>query len=88
MALGLPAIGVRAGGIPEYVQHEKNGLVVAPDDPEALAQAMWHLIEDAVLRKSYGACAKEGVKAYDAEAVLDKIETLYRGLEKAGRLIA
>jgi glycosyltransferase involved in cell wall biosynthesis len=87
MALGLPAIGVRAGGVPEYVQHEKNGLVVAPNDPEALAQAMRRLIEDAVLRESYGACAKEGVKAYDAEAVLDTIETLYRGLEKAGELI-
>jgi glycosyltransferase involved in cell wall biosynthesis len=87
MALGLPAIGVRAGGVPEYVQHEKNGLVVAPNDPEALAQAMRHLIENAVLRESYGACAKEEVKAYDAEAVLDKIETLYRGLEKAGGLI-
>ncbi len=81
MALGLPAIGVRAGGVPEYVQHEKNGLVVAPNDPEALAQAMQRLVEDVALRESYGTCAKAGVKAYDAEAVLDEVEALYQELQ-------
>jgi len=84
MALGLPAIGVRAGGVPEYVHHEKNGLVVAPNDPEGLAYAMRRLILDAPLRESYGARAKELVKAYDAEAVLDEIEALYQRL-KEGR---
>jgi 1,2-diacylglycerol 3-alpha-glucosyltransferase len=81
MALGLPAIGVRAGGVPEYVHHEKNGLVVAPHDPEALTQAMRRLIEDAALRESYGACARARVKAYEAQAVLDKLEALYQGLK-------
>lgn len=82
MALGLPAIGVRAGGVPEYVQHERNGLVVAPNDPEGLADAMRRLILDAPLREACGTYAKEMVKAYDAENVLDEVETLYQGLKR------
>ena len=83
MALGLPAIGIRAGGVPEYVQHEKNGLVVAPHDPAGLALAMQRLLLDAPLREAYGACAKEVAKAYDAEAVLDEVEALYQGLRSS-----
>ena len=37
MACGLPVASVRAKGIPEIVDHGKNGLLVEPDRPEELA---------------------------------------------------
>jgi glycosyltransferase involved in cell wall biosynthesis len=42
MALGLPVIGSRVGGIPEQVTPD-CGLLVSPEDPEGLAEAMQEL---------------------------------------------
>ena len=44
---GLPSIVTGVGGLPEMVQHEVNGLVVAPEDPDALAGAIDTFYEDA-----------------------------------------
>ncbi len=37
---GVPVIGTRVGGIPDYISQDKNGILVAPGDPEALADAV------------------------------------------------
>jgi glycosyltransferase involved in cell wall biosynthesis len=55
---GCPAIGTTAGGIPELIQHEKNGLLVAPGDPDALAKALRHLIGSPELRGRFGCAAR------------------------------
>ncbi len=41
---GLPVIGSRCGGIPESVEHEVNGLIVEPDRPADVAQAVDRLL--------------------------------------------
>lgn len=41
----LPCIVTDVGGLPEVVHHQKTGLVVPPDDPHALAQAMVKFFE-------------------------------------------
>ena len=43
MAAGTPVIASAVSGIPELVEHEINGLLVAPEDPEALADALLRL---------------------------------------------
>jgi len=78
MALGLPCIGVRAGGIQEYVHHERNGLVVEPNNSEALASAMQALIRDAELCEMYGRNAREQTRRYDADVVLQEFERVYQ----------
>ena len=40
MAAGAPVVATAVSGIPELVEHEVNGLLVAPDDPQALADAL------------------------------------------------
>lgn len=56
---GRAVVGTTVGGIPDLVQHGVNGLLVPPEDPEALARALervlsqrglaWHLGERARL---------------------------------------
>lgn len=46
MAMGVPVVATRVSGIPELVRHGTTGLLVEPDDPEALANAMGQLIDD------------------------------------------
>ena len=40
MASGIPAIATRIGGMQESIVHEKTGLLVRPDDPAAVAEAV------------------------------------------------
>ncbi len=40
LANGMPCVATSVGGLPEHVIHHRNGLIVPPRDPEALAHAM------------------------------------------------
>ena len=50
MAQGCPVIGSDQGGIAEAIRHCQTGLLVPPDDPEALANAMRQITQDNSLR--------------------------------------
>lgn len=50
MATRKPVIGFAIGGIPEIVEHEKTGLLVEPENTQALADAIGRLLEDDTLR--------------------------------------
>ncbi|MGH9414802.1 MAG: glycosyltransferase [Terriglobales bacterium] len=52
LTFGKPLLVTATGGLPELV--DGNGLVVAPGDPAALAQAMKHMAADAALRQQWG----------------------------------
>ncbi len=39
LILGLPVLGSDIGGIPEMIDHDKNGLLIPPSDSEAWQQA-------------------------------------------------
>lgn len=45
-ACGKPAVGARTGGIADAIEHERTGLLVEPDRPEALEQALRRLLTD------------------------------------------
>lgn len=52
MACGLPTIGTAAGGVPELIKNERDGLLVPPEDPEALSAALIRLMTDKNLRQN------------------------------------
>ena len=54
MFAGCPAVGTRVGGIPELLQHEKNGLLVEPGNPGEMAQALESLMSNPELRERFG----------------------------------
>lgn len=54
MASGLPVVATSVGGIPDLVSDGLTGLLVAPQDPVALASALGKLIDDPDLRLSLG----------------------------------
>jgi L-malate glycosyltransferase len=54
MAMRLPVVGTRAGGLPEAVAHGETGLLVPPANPQELARAMITLLKDTALRARMG----------------------------------
>jgi len=46
MACGLPVIATKVGGIPEFVNHGINGLLVSPENPRELRKAIKSLLAD------------------------------------------
>jgi glycosyltransferase involved in cell wall biosynthesis len=46
MLAGIPVVATDVGGLPELIEHERTGLLVAADDPGALAGAMARVIDD------------------------------------------
>jgi glycosyltransferase involved in cell wall biosynthesis len=58
IAHGLPVIGTTGGAIPSVVPPEA-GILARPGDVESLAEALWLMIADEVLRSRYAAGARE-----------------------------
>ena len=51
LASGLPSISTLVAGVPEIIEHRKSGLLVPPEDPARLAEAMTELLNDHGLRQ-------------------------------------
>jgi glycosyltransferase involved in cell wall biosynthesis/protein-tyrosine-phosphatase len=62
MALGKPVVATAVGGIPEVVHHRVTGLLVAPGDEQALADACLELALDRDWAQALGARAKRKVQ--------------------------
>ena len=61
MAMGLPVVASRVSGIPELVGDGVNGLLVEPDEPAALADAITRLLEQPALCADLGCRARTTV---------------------------
>jgi glycosyltransferase involved in cell wall biosynthesis len=80
MAMGKPMIVTEMGGSPDIVADGRTGLVVPPNDPIALADAMQRLLDDAELRTGMSEACHGWVKKFRARAVVDQIEAAYQAL--------
>ena len=58
----LPMVATAAGGTPELVREGKNGFLVPPGAPAALARRMVDLLEDEPLCRRMGAAGRRIVE--------------------------
>jgi glycosyltransferase involved in cell wall biosynthesis len=78
MSLGLPVVSTRISGIPELVDHGRNGLLVPPRDAPALAAALAALLADPAQRRSLGAEAHRTIaERFDLAQNAARLEALF-----------
>jgi glycosyltransferase involved in cell wall biosynthesis len=78
MVAGSAVVASRVGGMAETVDDEVTGLLVPPNDVDALAAAMSRLLESETLRGRLGqAGAADARERFDRRRVIDRIEALY-----------
>jgi phosphatidylinositol alpha-1,6-mannosyltransferase len=63
-ACGLPVIAGQSGGLAEAVHDGETGLVVNPDDPEAVATALKRLLGDQLLARRLGQAGRKAIETY------------------------
>ncbi|MDX1741944.1 MAG: glycosyltransferase, partial [Rhodothermales bacterium] len=83
MSHGLPIIASDISGLPEVVIHGRNGFLVPPGDPEALADAMLKLIEHDDLARLGEESRRLVAESFNVERnvrqFLETVDTYLRG---------
>ncbi|MGH9072494.1 MAG: glycosyltransferase family 4 protein [Acidimicrobiales bacterium] len=81
---GLPVVATRVGGIPEVVVDGETALLVPPEDPVALADAIVLLLADPELRLRMGCRGRERALAmFSPEAMARSFEEIYDHARRA-----
>ena len=76
-----PVIATRTGGTPEVVLDGKNGLLVPPSDPNALAAALRYVLRDPAAATRMAASAYDHVMAHHRQdAVTRRAEAVYESV--------
>ncbi|PWU18849.1 MAG: hypothetical protein C5B48_14335 [Candidatus Rokuibacteriota bacterium] len=74
-----PVVATRAGSAPEIVVDGETGLLVPPDDPEALAQAVSALIAEPARAHALGRAGLERARShFSVDRMADETVTVYR----------
>jgi glycosyltransferase involved in cell wall biosynthesis len=78
MAAGTVVIATAIGGITDSVTHEKTGLLVPANSPEAIAESILRLENDSALKESLAAQAKKVVNQFSRKASAFKFSELFK----------
>ncbi len=86
MALGVPVVAARAGGVPEIVEHGVNGLLAEPGDARDYLGRVGRLISEPKFATRLTAAASETVRnRFQLERVASDFNTLISGIAAAQR---
>lgn len=78
LACGIPVVAARVGAVGEVVEDGVTGILVEPERPDLLADAVLRLLDDDELRSRMGAVGREAAVArFDVEAAADEQVRLY-----------
>ncbi|WP_438816392.1 glycosyltransferase family 4 protein [Taklimakanibacter lacteus] len=80
----LACVSTTISGVPELLSDKVNGLLVAPDDPGALSEALAKAIRDPLLRREFGDAAERRVRSdFDHAASIRQLTRLFGGVRDA-----
>jgi glycosyltransferase involved in cell wall biosynthesis len=75
---GLPVIAFRSGGVPELIDHQRNGLLIDQGDEAALLRSMREVMLARDLRERLGAEARKTATRFSWDGTVDRLDAIYR----------
>ncbi|MDA3885287.1 MAG: glycosyltransferase [Candidatus Delongbacteria bacterium] len=79
-SVALPVIATKAGGIPEMIENGVNGILVEPQSPEKLAEAISDLVDNEEKRNIIGKNGNVSVEQFSIDHTVEKNINLYEEL--------
>lgn len=81
MRWGIPVIGCDVGGVSEIIEHEKSGLLIPPESPDAIVKALHRLLSDENLRNQLGTTGRQRVeKEFSVDNTARRVATKFEKL--------
>ncbi|MCE5249114.1 glycosyltransferase family 4 protein [bacterium] len=80
MAAGAVPVSVKVGGTSDVIEDGVSGILVPPENAEAIADAVCGLLEDNALYNRLRDSGKKRADLFDSRAVIDRFEELYAGI--------
>ncbi len=77
MAAGVPVVGSAIPGYASVIRDGRDGVLVRPGDPRALAAAIDELLRSPARRRALAAAAREAVADYDWPVIAARIRDCY-----------
>ena len=83
LASGLPVVGSHVGGIPEMIEHSRNGMLVKPRRPRELAHAISYLAADPRLCAEIGRRNRaQAEQKFSWDRMTTRYISLYNGVQR------
>lgn len=81
MACAVPVIGTNIGGIPEVIEHGKNGYICSLGDIDEISSYTIHLLKNPILQKQLAESArKRAVETFHQELIVSQYEKIYEDI--------
>lgn len=81
MSAGIPVVSSFAGGIPDAITHNKEGLLVEAGDINGVAEALINIIENRELNEEFAKAAKSKFKEnFSTEVIIPQLDKIYSEL--------
>jgi glycosyltransferase involved in cell wall biosynthesis len=80
MACGTPVLATPVGGIPDIIQHRKNGYLLASNEPEVIAESIMNVLDDPLLEKVSETAEETVTREYSYGAASIKYKLILNSL--------
>jgi glycosyltransferase involved in cell wall biosynthesis len=78
ISAGVPIVASAVGGIPDQVEHGREGILVQPGDPSALGDAILRLLRDPALASRLGEAGRQRAGSrFSYAAMVQRVEAVY-----------
>jgi glycosyltransferase involved in cell wall biosynthesis len=81
LALGRPTVASNLVGVRQVITDRENGILIRPDDADAMAKAVTELARDPDLKQRLEQNARASIEQYDWTRVHERVLAAYDGFE-------